>query len=115
MKCFYIFVTQYKNLNLLYTFYTFYTFSHFPKRRLFIDNFINNYLYIILYYITMVKVRDMIVDKKYLVGGVTKTLTQKDLAGSGGQGPKNRLIIYILIMIIIIKLQKIGMKITRRF
>ena len=32
----------------------------------------------------MVKVRDMIVDKKYLVGGVTKTLTQKDLAGSGG-------------------------------
>ena len=34
----------------------------------------------------MVKVRDMIVDKKYLVGGVTKTLTQKDLAGSGGTG-----------------------------
>ena len=34
----------------------------------------------------MVKVRDMIVGKKYLVGGVTKTLTQKDLAGSGGSG-----------------------------
>jgi hypothetical protein len=63
----------------------------------------------------MVKVRDMIVGKKYLVGGVTKTLTQKDLAVSGGQGTKNRLIIYILIMIMIIKLQKIGMKITRRF
>ena len=34
----------------------------------------------------MVNVRDMIVGKKYLVGDVTKTLTQKDLVGSGGSG-----------------------------
>jgi hypothetical protein len=34
----------------------------------------------------MVKVKDMIVGEKYLVGSYIKKLTQKDLAGAGGSG-----------------------------
>ena len=45
---------------------------------------------------TMIKVKDMIIGNNYVVDGVTKTLNRKEMAGLGGRGIKNPIIICTL-------------------